>query len=332
MKITITRKDKLLDLIENKKWRILKKEVEKLDSIKIVEIFEGIAVNNRLIIFRLLSTKQKRKVFKQLPHDNQLEVINGLAENPKRVSRFLNNIGPDDRTAFLEELPQEVATQFIELLSPEQKTVAKQLLAYPKGSIGRLMTTEFLTIKANLTVEEAFKHIRKHGKKSETLNFIYIVDEQFNLIDDIRIKELILADPSEIIANLIDYKFVYLNANDDQETSIQVFKDYDRGALPVVGETGKLLGIVTFDDVMDVAEEESSEDFHKFGAMRNTISNPLKVRIADLYKSRVFWLMALVFMNVFSGAALSSFEDIIEQFVGLVFFLPLLIDSGGNAG
>lgn len=332
MKIAITKKDKLLDLIQNKKWRLLKKEVEKLDQIKIVEIFEDIEVRDRLIIFRLLNNKQKREVFKQLTHDNQLEVINGLAENPKRVSTFLNNIGPDDRTAFLGDLPQEVAHEFINLLSPDQKEVAHRLLAYPKESIGRLMTTEFLAIKADLTVEEAFDHLREHGKKSETLNIIYIVDDNFNLIDDITIKELILAKSTEIVNNLIDHKFIYLNAKDDQETAIQVFKDYDRSALPVIGETGKLLGIVTFDDVMDVAERESSEDFQKFGSFKKTIANPLKARIVDLYKSRVFWLMALVFMNVFSGAALASFEDVIEQFVGLVFFLPLLIDSGGNAG
>lgn len=332
MKIIITKKDRLLNFLKNKKWRALKGELEKLDSIKIIEIFEDVKVNNRLIIFRLLSTNQKRKVFKQLPHDDQLELINGLAENPKRLSKFLNNMEPDDRTAFLGDLSQEIASQFINFLSSDQKTVANQLLAYPKESIGRLMTTEFLAIKADLTVKEAFDHIRKNGKNSETLNFIYIVDNHFNLIDDIRIKELLLADPSEIIENLIDYKFISLNAKDDQETSIQIFKDYDRGALPVIGENGKLLGIVTFDDVMDVAEEESSEDFHKFGAVQNTIANPLKARIKDLYKNRVFWLLALVFMNVFSGAALSSFEDVIEQFVGLVFFLPLLIDSGGNAG
>lgn len=332
MEITFTKKDKLLKYLKNRKWRLLKAEIEKFESVKLVEIMEELELNDKLIIIRLLNNNQKSDVFKQLTHDNQLEIINGLAENTKRLSLFLNNIEPDDRTAFLEDLPKEVAQIFINLLSPDQKAIANRLLGYPKDSIGRLMTTEFIAIHANLTVKEAFDHLREFGQNSETLNVIYIIDEHFKLIDDITIKELILAEENEIVSDLIDRQFVYLNANDDQESAIQVFKDYDRLALPVIGESGKLLGIVTFDDVMDVAEKESSEDFHKFGAVRKSIANPLKARVFELYKNRVFWLMALVFMNVFSGAALASFEDIIEQFVGLVFFLPLLIDSGGNAG
>src|SRR5690554_5854228 len=220
----------------------------------------------------------------------------------------------------------------IKQLSHDQRVVANQLLGYPKESIGRLMTTEYVAVKTHFTIEETFRHIRKYGHDSETLNVIYVVDKDWRLIDDLRIKELLLADPNQSIEELVDHQFVALNATDDQETAIRVFKDYDRVALPVVGEEGVILGIVTFDDIMDVAEEESSEDFHKFGAFQTAISNPLKARIFDLYKNRVVWLVALVFMNLFSGAALSSFENLIESVVALVFFLPLLIDSGGNAG
>ena len=194
------------------------------------------------------------------------------------------------------------------------------------------MTPEFVAIKETYTVAEAFTHIREHGKDSETLNVIYIIDDHWNLIDDITIKELILAKPEERISDLIDHRFVSLNALDDQEMAIQVFKDYDRVALPVLSKEGVLLGIVTFDDIMDVIEEESTEDFHKFGSIQNASKNPLKERIFILYKNRIVWLVLLVFMNVFSGAALASFEDVIQQVVALVFFLPLLIDSGGNAG
>ncbi|HPV88158.1 MAG TPA: magnesium transporter, partial [Bacteroidales bacterium] len=181
-------------------------------------------------------------------------------------------------------------------------------------------------------VEHAFEHIRMYGKDSETLNVIYIVDKQWKLIDDIRIKELILASPEQKVSELMDSRFVALHVMDDQETAVKTFQDYDRVALPVVNNEGILLGIVTIDDIMDVVEEETTEDFHKFGSFQQSISNPLKERALQLYKNRIVWLFALVFVNIFSGAAISSFESIIQSVVSLVFFLPLLIDSGGNAG
>lgn len=321
-----------LELIKNKKWRVLKSALQDLDAIETADLVENSSKTNKIILFRLLSRQQAKEVFKSLPHSEQEVVIEGLAENPKKLVRLLNDIEPDDRTAFFEELPGDIVHKLIQKLAPEEQKISVQLLSYPKDSIGRLMTTEFVAIKANYTVAEAFAHIRKHGKHSETLNIIYIIDEDWKLIDDIDIKDLILANPDEIVNNIIDHRFVSLHAMDDQETAIQVFKDYDRVALPVVSKNNVLLGIVTFDDIMDVIEEESTEDFHKFGSVQNASKNPLKERIYILYKNRIVWLVLLVFMNVFSGAALASFEDIIQSFVALVFFLPLLIDSGGNAG
>lgn len=326
-------RDRLIHLIENDEWKLLKNTVEELDPVQVVELFEEMDEwRDKLIIFRLLNSEQTKDVFKQLSHDEQQEIVEGLAENANRITKLLNDIEPDDRTAFLEELPGEVAQQLIRHLSPDQRTVANQLLGYPRESIGRLMTTEFIAVRPDWTVKQTFDYIRTHGHDSETLNVIYIVDEYLRLIDDITIRELIFADPDDILSNLIDSRFVSLNAGDNQETAIQVFKDYDRVALPVVGEMGILLGIVTFDDIMDVAEEEFSEDFHKFSAMQITVANPLKAGVFSLYKNRIIWLVALVFMNIFSGAALASYENVIQHTVALVFFLPLLIDSGGNAG
>lgn len=325
-------KTDFLELIKDRKWRILRRELQNLDSMDAAEIIESASKGNKIILFRLLSRQQTKEVFKALPHSEQEEVIEGLTENFQKLTRLLNDIEPDDRTAFFEELPGDIAQRLIQKLTPEEQKITIQLLSYPKDSIGRLMTPEFVAIKAHFTVAEAFAHIRLHGKDSETLNVIYIIDDHWKLIDDITIKELILAKPEERISDLIDHRFVFLNALDDQEMAIQVFKDYDRVALPVLSKEGVLLGIVTFDDIMDVIEEESTEDFHKFGSVQNASKNPLKERIFILYKNRIVWLVLLVFMNVFSGAALASFEDVIQQVVALVFFLPLLIDSGGNAG
>ena len=317
---------------DNKNWRGLKQALNEYDSIQIAEILEDLDENEEIIIFRLLSREQAKEVFQLLSQDKQEDIIDGIAHNVQNLSNLLNDIEPDDRTAFFEELPGKVSQRLIQLLSPKEKQITLQLLGYPEDSIGRLMTPEYVAIKANYTVEKAFQHIRKYGRDSETLNVIYIVDDDRKLVDDIKIKDLILANPEEKISDLIDSKYVALNVMDDQETAIKAFSDYDRVALPVIDNEGVLLGIVTFDDIMDVAEEESTEDFHKFGSIQTAITNPLKERVFNLYKNRIVWLIALVFMNIFSGAAISYYENMIEAVVALVFFLPLLIDSAGNAG
>lgn len=322
----------LLSLIENEDWKNLKTEVDMMEAFQVYEVIENISLRDKIIIFRLLNKEQTRDVFKLLSHEEQQEIIEGLAENANKIAKLLNDIDPDDRTAFLEELPAEVSKGLIRQLSPEQREITNQLLGYPKESIGRLMTTQYVAINPDFTVSKAFEYIRKYGVDSETLNVIYVVDENGKLMDDLVIRDLIFADPEEKVENLVNHKFVSLNAYDDQETAISIFKDYSLVALPVLDKDGVMLGIVTFDDIMDVAEDESSEDFHKFNAISNAISNPITARVIDLYKSRVVWLVALVFMNIFSGAALASFEDVITQVVSLVLFLPLLIDSGGNAG
>jgi len=187
-------------------------------------------------------------------------------------------------------------------------------------------------VKTHYTVAQTLEHIRKFGHNSETLNVIYIVDNKWKLIDDIKIREILLADPNQLISEIADQRYVSLNAYDDQETAIRIFKDHDRIALPVTDSDGVLLGIVTFDDIMDVEEEETTEDFHKFGAFQDAVLNPLKAKPILLYQKRILWLTILVFMNIFSGTAISNFEHVIQSMVSLIFFLPLLIASGGNAG
>lgn len=323
---------KISQLLKERKWKSLKAELNEYDAIQIAALIREADDKDSVMLFRLLSPAQSKEVFHLLSSEDKHHIVESLALNKHKISELLNNLEPDDRTAFFEELPGEVVQMLMQYLSPEERDITVQLLGYPEESIGRLMTTEYVAVKTHFSVEQAFEHIRRFGRDSETLNVIYIVDENWKLIDDLRIKELILADPGKKISDLIDRKFVALNVLDDQETAIKTFSDYDRVALPVINSEGILIGIVSVDDIMDVAEEESTEDFHKFGSFKNAIADPLATRISTLYKSRIVWLMLLVFINVFSGAALSNFEHIIESVVSLVFFLPLLIDSGGNAG
>lgn len=322
----------IYSLIERKDWETVREILETLDPIQFARLITDSTAEEGVALFRLLRRRQAGDIFQLLEYDRQVEIVHGLADNIQKLTELLNDLDPDDRTAFFEELPEKVTQRLIQHLSPEERKITIQLLGYPEESIGRLMTTEYVAIRPENTVEETFAHIRKYGRDSETLNVLYIVDSDWSLIDDIRIKEVLLASPHQKIEELMDRRFVALNVMDDQETAIKTFQDYDRVALPVVNEEGTLLGIVTFDDIMDVAEEESTEDLQKFGAFQAAIANPLKEGILRLYKNRIVWLVALVFMNIFSGAALSSFETLIQSMVSLVFFLPLLIDSGGNAG
>jgi len=320
------------ELIEKKEWKVLRTKLSELGSLDVAEIIEVLYPGEDILIFRLLSNSQARDTFQLLSHDKQEEIIEGIAQNTHRLSSLLNDLDPDDRTAFFEELPGQVSQRLIQLLSPEERKIALQLLGYPEESIGRLMTPEFVAVKVHFTVSQTLDHIRKFGRNSETLNVVYIVDNNWKLIDDIKIREVILADPEQSINELLDHRYVALNAYDDQEKAIRVFKDHDRVALPVTDSDGILLGIVTFDDIMDVEEEETTEDFHKFGAFQNAIINPLKAKASFMYQKRILWLTVLVFMNIFSGAAISNFENVIQSMVSLMFFLPLLIGSGGNAG
>ncbi|MGW8123122.1 magnesium transporter [Roseivirga echinicomitans] len=319
------------ELIRNKQWKTLKISLNELDTVESATLIEQ-SDGDEIILFRLLDRTLAKDVFRLLSFSKKVGIIEILAQNGPKVSNLINDIEPDDRTAFFEELPLEFTERLIQLLSPEERQVAIQLLGYPEDSVGRLMTPEYLAVHPTDTIEYTFEHIRKYGRDSETLNVIYIVDSDNKLLGDVRIKEILLASPHQKISELMGSRFVALNAADDQEIGLKTFRDYDRVALPVINAEGIMMGIVTVDDIMDVEVEESTEDFHKFGSFQSAVANPLKARIFHLYKNRIFWLLALVFMNVFSGAAISNFENVIQSVVSLVFFLPLLIDSGGNAG
>ncbi len=322
----------LFRYIRKKSWKELQAAIDELDNLQLAEAINRGSEFEVVVLFRFLSREQAKEVFQELSHDKQEEIVNGLAQHASKVAELLNDMEPDDRTAFLGELPGEVAQRLMQLLTPDNREVATRLLGYPEDSIGRLMTPEYVAVKPHFTVEETLAHIRKYGRDSETLNVIYVVDDNWKLIDDIRIREVILASPEQCISDLIDYKFTSLNAFDDQETAVSAFKMYDRVVLPVLDTAGTLLGIVTIDDVFEIAEEEETEDFHKFGALQDAIISPLQASVSFLYKKRMFWLTALVFVNVFSGAIIQNFENVLERTLSLVFFLPLLIGCGGNAG
>jgi len=310
----------------------LRRAAEHWPAPDIAALIETLEDEQAVILFRLLRRQKAAHVFELLSIKQQQALIHALAGKRQRLADLLNRLSPDDRTAFFGELPGEITQKLLNMLNVKEQNAAVRLLGYPEESIGRLMTTDYVAVKYHWTLKQGLNHIRKHGVDSETINVIYVVDEDFKLIDDLRIRDFILADPDTDIQQLMDNRFVSLQADADQETAIQTFKKYDRIALPVTDSKGILIGIVTVDDVLDVAEDEATEDFHKFGSLQDRILDPLQAGIFFLYRKRIVWLMALVAVNIISGAAIASFEDTIQAMVALVFFLPLLIDSGGNAG
>jgi len=319
-------------LIDDKSWKAAKQELNNVEPFEIAEVIEDLSKSDQIILFRLLPQELAKEAFKHLSHDEQEDIIEGLAANVNKVTGLLNDLDPDDRTAFFEELPGEVSQRLLSMLSAEEREITTKLLGYPEDSIGRLMTPEYVAIKPYYTIEQAIEAIRKFGRDSETLNVVYIVDDNGKLIDDVRIKEIILAKPTQVISEITDNRFVALNAYDDQEVAVQIFQDHDRVALPVIDTAGILIGIVTFDDVMDVAEEESTEDFQKFGGTAELDLSYTKTPLLEMVKKRSGWLIVLFFGQMLTATAMTYFEDELATAVMLALFIPLIISSGGNTG
>ncbi len=281
-------------------------------------------------IIKLMSVHRASSVFKILDFSYQKSIIEELP--PYVTAELLNELPADDRTAFLEELPSNVVKELIRLLDPEERKITLSLLGYPEGSVGRLMTPDYLSVQANWTIEQVLAHIRKVGKESETIDVIYVTDEKGVFLDDLRIREIILSSPEKVVSDLIDGRFIALNVNDDQEVAIQTFKMNNRVALPVIDDQNILLGIVTIDDVLWVTNEEFSEDMQKMGGTVALTEPYLETPIVNLFKKRVAWLFILFLGEMLTATAMGYFEDEIAKAVVLSLFIPLLISSGGNSG
>jgi len=245
---------------------------------------------------------------------------------------ILNTMSPDDRTALLEELPSEAVTQLLRLLSPEEVKVAQTLLNYPDGSVGRLMTPEFIAVKDEWTVQQVLDYVREHGKDRETLNVLYVVDDEGHLIDDIRIREFLLRPLTAMVNEFRSHQFVSLKVTDQEREAVAVFRKYDRTVLPVVDSTGKLIGTVTVDDILDVAEKEATKDIQKLGGTTAFDEPYLAVGFLQMIRKRAPWLIILFLSEMLTATAMGFFEDEIAKAVVLALFVPLIISSGGNSG
>lgn len=325
--------EKIILLIENRKFIELRKLLDRLEPADIAELIEELKQSNsdyEVIVFRLLNQDLSVRSFELLPFDIQDGLLKGLGD--KDLAAILDEMSPDDRTELFEELPGKVMRRLLNLLSAEERQVAQKLLGYPEDSIGRLMTPDYVAIKPHWTVQDVLEHIRKFGHNSETLNTLYVVEKGGKLIDDIDVNKVLLADPDTKVSELMDHQFVALSALDDQEEAVNIFQKHDRVALPVVNTKGILVGIVTIDDVFDIAEEEATEDMQKLAAVEALDEPYMTISLPKLIRKRSFWLIVLFFGQMLTATALDFFQDELSKALVLAVFIPLIISSGGNTG
>ena len=320
----------LAELLEARNFMGIRAALAGISPADSAEAIEEFGPVEQAALFRLLPMQMATEVFEYLPVEAQEELIHAMAN--EQAAGILDAMSPDDRTALLEELPTAVCARLVEALSPKERAVALRLLDYAENSIGRLMTSEYLTLRDEWTAREALDHIRSHGSDSETLNVLYVVDTTGKLIDDVRIREILLCPLETLVRDLRDNVFIALNASDDQETAVAAFRKYDRTVLPVVDGQGGLVGIVTVDDILDVAEEEATEDIQKLGGMEQLDEPYMDISLAKLVKKRATWLIVLFVGEMLTATAMGHYEDEIKKAVILAVFVPLIISSGGNSG
>jgi magnesium transporter len=283
----------------------------------------GIIINN-------LSIGRAAAAFRILEFHVQEDVIRELPA--AKVAELLNELPADDRTSFLGELHSDVVKELIKLLDPEERKITLSLLGYHETSVGRIMTPDYIAVREEWSVKQVLDYIREYGKDSETIDVIYVVDEKGKLIDDFRIREFLLVSPDTMVHTLMDDRFVALHVNDEQEEAIQIFRMENRVALPVVADEGILLGIVTIDDMLWIANEEHTEDIQKIGGTEALDEPYLDIPLLKLVKKRIGWLVILFIGEMLTATAMAFFEGEIAKAVVLALFVPLIISSGGNSG
>lgn len=296
----------------------------------IASLLISLEKSDRVILFRVLPRSVAAEVFSYLEKEDRNSLLKALTHEETRY--LLSNLRPDDRTALFEELPGQVTQRLLNLLNPDDLKEARLLLGYPKESVGRLMTPDYVAVRPHWTIQEAIKHIRLKARNSETLHTIYVTDKSWTLLDSLELSLLILADPQETVETVMDHNFISLSAFDHREVAVKTMQKYDVFSLPVVDSDGILLGLVTFDDVMDVAEEEATEDFHRTAAVTPLKASYRESSIKDLVSKRIGWLIALVFVSLLSSGVIAIYEETLQTVIALTVFIPLLLGSGGNAG
>lgn len=296
----------------------------------IVSVLRRLSTENQVIVFRVIPRLLASATFEFMELEEQERLLKTMGQ--EQTAAILNDMAPDDRTTLLEELPAAATKQLLNLLNPHERATAMELLGYAEGSIGRLMTPHYVAVRKEWSVQYVLDYIREHGQNSETLNYLYVIDEAGKLIDDIRIQTFLLSSVDRRVADLMDDRYVSLNATDNQEAAIQIFQATGRKALPVIDSSGILIGIVTIDDVLNVAEKRTTKEIQQIGGTEALDAPYMKIEFWSMVKKRASWLVILFLGEMLTATAMGFFEGEIEKAVVLALFLPLIISSGGNSG
>jgi magnesium transporter len=296
----------------------------------LADLMMDLPTSDQLVVLQHMPRSQAVSTFQYLLPRTQERLLKAMPA--EEAAAILNGMSPDDRTLLLEGSSETASKKMLELLAPDERAVAVSLLEYPERSVGRLMTPDYIALRENWSVQQVLDYIREHGQNSETLNVVYVVDEKGTLIDDIRIREFLLKPLTHHVSDLMDRRFVALQTTDDQETAVAVFKREDRTVLPVVDSEGRLVGIVTIDDILDVAEQAATQDFQKIGGLEALDEPYMQIGLVRMVRKRAGWLVLLFLGEMLTATAMGFFEKEIARAVVLALFIPLIISSGGNSG
>ncbi len=318
------------ELIRAGNYADLRASLHHVHPADVAEILGSLEQKDACLGFRFLQRDDAAAAFSYIPPDRQQDIITGLGE--EAAAGVIERMSPDDRAHLVDELPEEVAQRIVASLSPQTRKVTQAILGYPSESVGRLMTPDYVTIKPAWTCAAAIDHIRAKGRDAETINVVYVVDDAGKLIDDIRLRQLLLAPPEALVETVMNRNFVTLRADQDREEAVSAMLRYDRTALPVVDSRGVLIGIVTSDDVADVAQAEVTEDMQKMGGSEALEEPYMATPLLELVRKRITWLAAAFIGEMGTRVGAGFFEHQLERSVILSLFIPLIVSSGGNSG
>jgi len=323
-------RDSITELVTRRQWDLLREALLPLHPSDIADIIIEHPTETEGIIFRLLPKEKAARVFSYLPAAEQRQLLEALSND--QVRRLLDEMTPDDRTRLLEEMPAEVTRELLLKLDPRELEAARKLLGYPENTAGRYMTPEYAWIYPDMTAARALAKIRETGRGKETLNWVYVIDAGGKLVEDVRLANLVLANADTQVLEIDDPELVSVRATDDRDAVLKAFAKYDRTALPVTDDHGYLLGIITADDVLDIAEQRATEDIQRLGGSEALGASYLDVSLATMLRKRGGWLAALFIGEMLTATAMGFFEAEIARAVVLALFVPLIISSGGNSG
>jgi magnesium transporter len=325
-----TIRDELFDLLEEKRTRELKARLEEMNEFDVAEFLSELEPQKMATVFRMLSKSMAAEIFANLEVEEQEYIINSITD--AELGNIVEDLYVDDAVDMMEELPANVVKRVMRMATPETRRIINQYLKYPENSAGSIMTAEYVDLKKYMNVRESIARIRRIGEDKETIYTCFVTSGDRRLEGVITVKDLLLADDEAIVEDIMDTNVIYAYTTDDQEEVSNQFSDYDLLAIPVVDKEGRLVGIVTVDDVIDVIEAEATEDIEKMAAITPSDRPYMRMGVFELFKNRIPWLMLLMISATFTGMIITSFENALAAQVALTAFIPMLMDTGGNSG